>query len=81
MEKYQNLNIVRQKLISYKIEMFKKFILLFFLFIFPITACPVAPIPTTNCPTDHVSGFVLYISNFCKAAKLKKFSFKLGYLF
>ena len=39
MEKYQNLNIVRQKLISYKIEMFKKFILLFFLFIFPITAC------------------------------------------
>ena len=39
MEKYQNLNIVQLKLIKYKILMFKKFILLFFLFVFPITAC------------------------------------------
>ncbi len=38
MEKYQNLNIVRQELIYYKLKMIKKIILLFFLF-FSITAC------------------------------------------
>ena len=39
MEKYQNLNIVRQELINYRLNMIKKIILLFFLFLSPITAC------------------------------------------
>ena len=38
MEKYQNLNIVQQELNKYKLKMIKM-IILFFLFVSPITAC------------------------------------------
>ena len=39
MEKSLNLNIVPQKLRSYRENMFKKFIIIFFLILIPITGC------------------------------------------
>ena len=39
MGKYQNLNIVQQELNQYKLQMIKKIIILFFLFVSPISAC------------------------------------------
>ena len=57
MEKYQNLNIVQQELNKYKSNMIKKIILLFFLFVSPITACS-----TLNEINERVKGDgVLYI--------------------
>ena len=39
MEKFQNLNIVQQKLRSYKQPMIKKILIVLFLVFSPITAC------------------------------------------
>ena len=39
MEKYLNLNIVQQKLRSYKLKMIKKTLIILFLVLSPITAC------------------------------------------
>jgi len=39
MEKFLNLNIVQQKLRSYKYIMFKKILIILFLVFSPITAC------------------------------------------
>ncbi len=39
MEKFQNLNIVQQKLRSYKCYMIKKILIILFLVFSPITAC------------------------------------------
>ena len=39
MEKFLNLNIVQQKLKSYKEKMLKKILVIFFLLFIPLTAC------------------------------------------
>ena len=39
MEKFLNLNIVQQKLKSYKYNMIKKFLIILFLVFGPVTAC------------------------------------------
>ena len=39
MEKFLNLNIVQQKLKSYKQPMFKKILIILFLIFSPVTAC------------------------------------------